>query len=91
MYVCMVITWQRIDQAGKVAPNNMYPSRGHLNNRGKKCFPPCPLSRLRIWFCGKGSTVPSRVSLLIHHNTRAEYVELGVEEFDITQWINHES
>ena len=49
-----------MDQSGKVAN----PARGQLN-RGNEYFPVRVRSRLRIWSRETGSTVPSRVSLLI--------------------------
>ena len=48
-----------MDQTGKVVS----PARGQLNR--KKIIFPCPRSCLRIWSRETGSTVPSRVSLLI--------------------------
>ena len=47
-----------MDQPGKVA--NL--ARGQPN---RELIFTCPRSRLRIWSCGTGSAVPSRVSLLI--------------------------
>ena len=55
----MVTTYSKsMDQPGKVAN----PARGQLNRENEF---PCPRSRLRIWSREMGSTVPSRVSLLI--------------------------
>ena len=48
-----------MDQPGKVTN----PGRGQLNR--ESLFFCCPRSRLRIWSRETGSTVPSRVSLLI--------------------------
>ena len=54
-----------MDQPGKVAS----PARGQLNREND--FFPCLRSRLIIWSRETGSTVPSRISLLILH-TQAE-------------------
>ena len=60
-HVCTAITSSRaMDQPGKVTNS----ARGQLNS--DICFP-CPRSRLRIWSRETGSTVPSRVSLVILH------------------------
>ena len=63
MYVCIVITYSRVQINQKVAN----PGHGQLN-RGKI---PCPRSRLKIWFRKTVLAVPSRVSLLILY-TNAE-------------------
>ena len=66
MYVCMyrrhilgVYIKQSMDRPGKVAN----PARGQLKR--ETCFFPCPRSRLRNLSRETGSTVPSRVTLLI--------------------------
>ena len=61
IYVCVAITYSKgKDQPGKAAN----PVRGRSAEQGELIFP-CPRSRLRIWSRETGSTVPSRVSLLI--------------------------
>ena len=66
-WLCIVITYSKsIDQSGMAAK----PTRGQLN-RENYCFSYLR-SRLKIWSHGKGSAVPSRVSLLIIH-TQSEY------------------
>ena len=50
-----------MDQPGKVAN----PARGQLNRENNIPLSPCPRACLKIWSRETGSTVPSRVSLLI--------------------------
>ena len=50
-----------MDQPGKVAN----PARGQLNRENEYFIFPCPRLRLRIWSRETGSTVPSRVSLIM--------------------------
>ena len=63
MYICIVITYSRVQINRKVAN----PVHDQLN---REKFP-CPRSRRKIWFRETGLTVPSRVSLLILY-TNAE-------------------
>ena len=55
----IIIYGKRKDQAGKVA----HPVRDQRNKEYD--VSPVPVSRLRIWSHGTGSTVQSRASLLI--------------------------
>ena len=57
----MVITCsKRKDQPGKI----VNPACGQLNR--ENVFPPVPVSRLRIWYHGTGSAVPSRSILRLN-------------------------
>ena len=58
----LVITYSKsMDQPGKV----VNPARGQSNRENEYSPVPVRVCLLRIWSCETGSTVPSRINLLI--------------------------